>query len=253
MPVITEEVTGLPIPADSEIVIAGWCPPDRNRWKMEGPYGEWTGYYSAMARLQPVVEVERVYYRDNPIIMGASPLRPPYSMVRYNSIFGSAMLHTYLDKMGIADIRGVSISDVVDKMFIVVSIKQRYAGHAKRAALMASQCSPTGAYNGRYVVVVDEDIDPFDMDDVLWAVCTRSDPAKSIDIIRRTWSSPLDPVIRKPTDAFYSSVAVIDACKPFEWKDEFPVPSAARQELVDEVRAKLGMAVTLKGDCHADR
>ncbi len=40
--------------------------------------------------------------------------------------------------------------------------------------------------------------------------------------MRRTWSTPLDPMIRKPTKALMNSRAVIDACRPFEWIDEFP-------------------------------
>ncbi len=59
--VITEELTGLPIPADSEIVLVGWCPPDQ--YRTEGPFGEWTGYYAGGAAPAPVIEVERIYYR----------------------------------------------------------------------------------------------------------------------------------------------------------------------------------------------
>ena len=68
---------------------------------------------------------------------------------------------------------------------IVVAIKQRYPGHAKQAALVACQCH-AGAYLGRYVVVVDEDIDITDVNEVLWAMATRSDPATSVDILRRS-------------------------------------------------------------------
>ena len=50
--------------------------------------------------------------------------------------------------------------------------------------MIASQCR-TGAYLGRYVVVVDEDIDVYDMNDVVWAMCTRADPVNDTDFIRR--------------------------------------------------------------------
>ena len=61
----------------------------------------------------------------------------------------------------------------------VISLKQRYDGHAKRAALIAAG----NVYMGRIVVVVDEDIDPSNMNDVLWAIMTRCDPQRDVTII----------------------------------------------------------------------
>jgi len=225
--VIKEEVTGLPIPAASEIVIAGWCPPDKTR--IEGPYGEWTGYYVQVGP-SPFVEVERVYYRNNPIITaGGGVLRG----------FHVAILHDHMERCGVPDVRGIWISDFAGQQWIVVSIKQRYGGHAHQAALVASQSTGIGAYHGRYVIVVDEDIDPTNMRDVLWAMCTRSDPAKDIDILRRVWSTTLDPTIRRPAKEFSNSVAIIDACRPYEWIDEFPKVIQHSPELVERVRQKL--------------
>ena len=126
----------------------------------------------------------------------------------------------------------------------IVSIKQRYSGHAKQAAFLASQNRPA-AYHGRYVIVVDEDIDPSDIEQVLWALCTRSDPEKDIDIIRRAWSTPLDTMIRKPTNAYFNSRAVIDACKPYEWINEFPEEIKLSPELTERVKKKWGNIVDL--------
>lgn len=64
------------------------------------------------------------------------------------------------------------------------------------------------------MVVVDEDIDPSNITEVIWALVTRTDPEKDIDIVRRAWSTPLDTMIRKPTDACFNSRGVTDACKP---------------------------------------
>src|SRR5437899_12186604 len=60
---------------------------------------------------------------------------------------------------------------------------------------MAAASCHSGSYLGRFVVVVDEDIDPTNLFEVLWAMCTRCDPAEDIDIIRKMWSGPLDPRI----------------------------------------------------------
>ena len=75
-----------------------------------------------------------------------------------------------------------------------VAIKQRYPGHAKQAGHIAAQCH-VGAYCGRYVIVVDDDIDVSNLEELIWALITRSDPATSIDIIHGAWSTPLDPRI----------------------------------------------------------
>ncbi len=86
--------------------------------------------------------------------------------------------------------------------------------------------------------MADEDIDPTNIQEVLWAVCTRSDPEKDIDIIRRAWSTSLDPTIRKPAEAFFNSRAIIDACKPYEWKDKYPQEISTSPELTAIVKEK---------------
>lgn len=77
------------------------------------------------------------------------------------------------------------------------------------------------------MVVVDDDIDVYDMNDVLWAMCTRVDPAVDTDFIRRAWSGPLDPVIPKDRKGF-NTRAIIDATKPYEWAKDFPRLSGER-------------------------
>jgi 4-hydroxy-3-polyprenylbenzoate decarboxylase len=90
---------------------------------------------------------------------------------------------------------------------------------------------------GRFVIVVDEDIDPSNNDDVLWAVSTRCDPERDIDIMRDCWSGPLDPVI--PTERKGSnSKALINACRPWSWKDRFPPVAESSPEVYAAVRAK---------------
>ena len=79
----------------------------------------------------------------------------------------------------------------VSQLMTVVALKQRYDGHAKRAALVAAAHS----YMARVVVVVDEDVDPSNLHDVMWAVATRCEPSEQIDIVRNAWSSALDPRI----------------------------------------------------------
>jgi 4-hydroxy-3-polyprenylbenzoate decarboxylase len=119
----------------------------------------------------------------------------------------------------------------------VIAIQQRYAGHAKRAGLIAA----ANSYMGRLVVVVDEDIDPSNLADVMWAVTTRAEPSESVDIVRNAWSSALDPRIPgedKMRGQTSHSKMIIDACKPFAWRDRFPASTALSIEETLSVRRK---------------
>ncbi|MFQ5922461.1 MAG: UbiD family decarboxylase [Anaerolineales bacterium] len=233
--VIREEITGLPMPAFAEIVLAGWIRPEH--LANEGPFGEATGYYSATATPVPAMEVERVYYRNDPIVLGAPTAKPPHDYSYMRSVLKSAMIFDALVKAGIPDVCSVWAPEcAAGRMIIVVSIKQRYFGHSRQAGYIASQCQ-TGAYLNRYVIVVDDDIDPSDMDEVMWAVATRSDPATDIDFMRKSWSGPIDPLVRDRRIG-YNSRAIIDACRPFEWIDEFPHVAEADPAYLREIKAK---------------
>ena len=98
---------------------------------------------------------------------------------------------------------------------------------------------------GRFTIVVDEDIDPSNMDDVIWALCFRVDPQQDIDIIRRARSHALDPQVREGSPTF-SSRAIIDACKPFEWRNDFKKEIKFTAELKETVRKKWGDLLGLK-------
>jgi 4-hydroxy-3-polyprenylbenzoate decarboxylase len=119
-----------------------------------------------------------------------------------------------------------------------VSIEQRYAGHSRQAGHVAAMCR-VGAYLGRIVIVVDEDIDVTDLNDVMWAVVTRSDPERSLDIINRAWSGPLDPAI-SPDVKGHNSRLIIDATRPWEWRDRFPTPIGPDAATKRETRKKWG-------------
>jgi 4-hydroxy-3-polyprenylbenzoate decarboxylase len=217
--VVKGPVTGLPLPADAEIVVEGWSGPDEK--EVEGPFGEWTGYYASMERPEPVLHVEAVYYRNDPVILGSPPMVPPDEQSFYRAFMRSARLRADLENASIPGIKGVWCHEVGgSRLFNVIAIEQRYAGHARQVGHAAASVH-TGAYLGRYTVVVDEDIDPMDLELVMWAICTRSEPAESIDIIPRAWSGPLDPRIH-PDKKGFSSRAIIDATRPFEWRDRFP-------------------------------
>ena len=235
--VIRGELTGLPFPAASEIVLEGFVEPQDER--AEGPFGEFHGYYPGKAGTAPVVTVERVYFRNEPILMGSPPAKPPNDYSYSKAVMRSALLLDALVAAGVPDVQAVWAHEIGGaRMFNVVAIKQRYAGHARQAGHILSQCG-VGAYMSRYSIVVDEDIDPANLQEVMWAVATRTEPAIDIDIIERGMGSKNDPMfVAYRYDAPYSSKAVIDACRPWDHLHQFPQVAEASKELQAKIRAK---------------
>jgi 4-hydroxy-3-polyprenylbenzoate decarboxylase len=213
-------------------VIEGEVPPPSKVMREEGTYGEWTGYYGHPRAPEPVIQVKSVLFRDDPINFGALP---PYSMSK-PSITGSAELWDALERAGFPDIRGVWIP-THGKGLVIVAIKQRYGSHARQVgAFVASTI-----YMGRFVVVVDDDIDVTNLDEVFWAVGSRCDPVTDIALIDGMRSSALDPRLspeKRQKRDFTNSIAVINACRPFPWRDSFPVVNKVREDIRETVEKK---------------
>ena len=135
----------------------------------EGPFGEWTGYYASNTRPEPLIRVQRIYHRNDPILTGARPGRPPSDYSIAKCMVKAASSGTRWEKAGVPDVKGVWCHEAGGgRLLNIISIKQRYPGHARQAGMVASQVH-AGAYLGRYVIVVDDDIDPTKTFDVLWA------------------------------------------------------------------------------------
>jgi 4-hydroxy-3-polyprenylbenzoate decarboxylase len=233
--IVRGEVTGLPIPATAEVAVEGWLYPDRKA--DEGPFGEWTGYYSGGAEPVLTMDVERVYYRTDPILLGAPPGKPPHDYSYMRSVMKSAMIHDALVATGLAGLEGVWAHEVGGgRQLLAVSVHQRYAGHARQAAHLTAQL-PAAAYMNKLVVVVDGDVDARSLNDVMWAVCTRTEPGRDIDVLRYTWGSRVDP-LREQGAPPYNTRAIIDACRPFERLASFPRVAESSRELRDRVIAK---------------
>jgi 4-hydroxy-3-polyprenylbenzoate decarboxylase len=223
--------TGLPIPAHAEIILEGTLPPGVT--VPEGPFGEFTGYYASEARPSPLMEVSAIHYRNDPILFGSPPMKPP--RFHFGLPFRAAGIWSNLQAAGVTDVVGAW--QHVAQLMTVVALKQRYAGHAKRAALIAA----ANSYMGRIVVVVDDDVDPSNLADVMWAIATRCEPSGSVDIVRDAWSSALDPRIppqQRLLGATSHSKMIIDACKPFAWLDQFPLTSAMTREETRAIEEK---------------
>lgn len=239
--VIRGKYTGLPIPATAEIAIEGEAPPPSIETHEEGPFGEWTGYYASGSRMEPVVKVKAIYYRNNPIIHGeltckANPAWYPIP------IHSAPILWNNLERAGIEGVKGVWVHGWGNNVIPVISIEQLYPGHAKRVASVVAGIWYGVAMAGKWVIVVDDDIDPSNLDEVLWALCTRCDPENSMDIVRGYPDTPLDPILhpeKKDRKDWTQAKVLITACKPYSWKKEFPSVVEASPELRQKAYIRL--------------
>jgi 4-hydroxy-3-polyprenylbenzoate decarboxylase len=244
VPLTDAEFVSLPIPANAEIVIEGVVRP--GNFLPEGPLGEFTGYYGRDRSPQAVIDVKALHYRRNPIFTHALMAKYPSCEIgAYYAIMRSARI---LD-----DLQGIGVPGVVSAYahpaaasgwgMVVVSLQQKYAGHSAQVLALAAQC-PAAAYYTKWIIVVDEDVDPTNLDDVLWALSTRCHPAEDIDLLRNTWSTGLDPSQPVPEARPYGSKALINACKPHRYLKQFPKSTNLRRSVYDKVAARwseLGM------------
>jgi 4-hydroxy-3-polyprenylbenzoate decarboxylase len=233
-------LTDLPIPADAEVAFEGFMPPADEESAPEGPFGEWPGYYATSVRTETVLKIGAVYHRDKPVLIGQPPALPTYAG-RQPSIGGMAAIWDALETAGVPGITGVWKPLGGGVSFLnVVSINQLHAGHAKMAGLVTAGCGP-GAYMTRIVIIVDDDIDITKPAEIMWALATRWDPATQTDIIDDCWTGYIDPYLppdKRDQDNLTTPRAIIYACRPYHWKEQFPKVNAVATDYADEIRAK---------------
>ena len=230
--VIKGETVDLPIPATAEIVVEGEVDPEATR--PEGPFGEYTGYYSGIGSTpRPFIKVNCVTYRTNPIFWATTVGRAVTDTHMTMALTYGATLWQELVTMRIPGIKAVYCPPEGAGRFIaIISVKQMYPGHAAQVGTAAIS-TEMGAYGLKTVIVVDDDIDPWDLPRVLWALSFRFQPSRA-EIIKRGRSTPLDPSL--PIDARdITSRIIIDATIPYEWKEK-PVPIELDPEVVKRVK-----------------
>ena len=102
---------------------------------------------------------------------------------------------------------------------------------------------------GRRVIMADSSswsmtiLIPYNLHEVMWAMATRCDPETSLDVSRRIWSYKIDPRLpkhKKEAADYTGAVAIIDACRPYHWIDEFPRTTKISEELLKETEEKWG-------------
>jgi len=173
----------LQVPASAEMVLEGFI---QDETATEGPHGDHTGYYNEVERF-PVLEIERITMRRDPIYhstyTGKPPDEPAILGVALNEVFVPLIQKQFPE---IADFylppEGCSYR------LAVVSMKKQYPGHAKRVMFGIWSFLRQFMYT-KFIVVVDDDIDARDWKEVVWAITTRVDPARDTLIAENT---PID-------------------------------------------------------------
>jgi 4-hydroxy-3-polyprenylbenzoate decarboxylase len=228
---------GLPIPARAELVIEGLVYADRT--EIEGPLGEFHGFYSGAPAPRPVIEVKAVHHRESPIFTAALMANYPSGEIgAYHAIMRSARICDSLESMGVPGVVGAYAhpGSASGYGFVVVSIKQSYPGHAAQVLALTAQC-PAAAYCTKWIVVVDDHVDPTDMDQVLWAMTTMANPSDDIEILRNTWTFRSDPSLA-PEQRPYGSKALINACRPHKQLSQPPKRALLSKGIYDRVTAR---------------
>ncbi len=232
------ETVSLPIPAEAEFVIEGLVHPGPRA--EEGPLGEFTGYYGRERSPQPLIEVTAVHHRRDPIMTAALMARYPSCEIgAYYAIMRSARILDDLKRIGVAGVVGAYAHPAAASGWglVVVSLQQKYAGHAAQVLALAAQC-PAAAYYTKWIIAVDDDVDPTDINDVLWALSTRCHPTEDVDLLRNTWSTGLDPSRFPPEMRPYGAKMLINACKPHRHLAEFPQATLLRRGTYERVAGR---------------
>jgi UbiD family decarboxylase len=173
-PIAAAPLTGLPVPWGSEVVIEGVVLA-RQR-EIEGPFGEFTGHYSGGRRM-PVIRVDRISYRTDPIFEHLYLGMPPTEIDYLLAANTCAPLYRQL-KADFPEVRAVNAM-YTHGLVVIVSTAKRYGGFARSVGLRVLS-TPHGLGYAATVIVVDEDVDPFNLPQVMWALSTKMNPAHDL-------------------------------------------------------------------------
>jgi vanillate/4-hydroxybenzoate decarboxylase subunit C len=178
---------GLDVPWGSEFVLEGRILA-RQR-EAEGPFGEFPGYYSGCHQY-PVIEIDRVSHRKDPIYDAVYVGRPWTEIDYLQGMTTSTPIFVQL-KNTFPEVVAVNAL-YTHGLVVIVSTKTRYGGFAK-AVGMRVLTTTHGLGYAKIVIVVDEDVDPFDLRQVMWAMSVKVNPSGDVLILPNLSENLLDP------------------------------------------------------------
>jgi len=232
--IVKSDLSGLKLPANADIILEGEIDPVN--LKPEGPFGEYTGYYSGKSKWglpKTWLNVKRILRRKKPIFLATTVGLPVGDIHMVQSLNRSAALWTDLEAMKIPGIQSVYCpAEATGRFWVIVSVKTMYPGHANQVGT-AVVSTTLGHYGVKGVIVVDDDIPADDIAGVWWSLAVRYNPVRSTEIITRGRSTVLDPAL--PIDAReIVSRIIMDATIPYEWKEK-PLKITMNEETLKRV------------------
>ncbi len=223
------ETVPLEVPADAEIILEGELRYDEER--EEGYFGEFTGYYG-LRKKRPTIKIKAITHRNNPIYLASYEGKPPQET---NYLMGIPTEAEILRLVPLPGIKKVHVTDGGCGAFnAIVSIDKPFEGYGKMIAMAVM-----GTWGARFIknlIIVDSDIDPFNMTEVEWALATRVQPDRDVEIIKAVTGVILDPSLsehERLTGHSRTSKMIIDATKYDA--DTYEIPCKPKQEVMEEV------------------
>jgi len=183
---VTEgETVSVPVPAFAEIAIEGMLDP--NRETRDGPFAEYTGYYGPSKEPIGLMQVTAITMRRDAIYHDLDPSHREHNLAGVLAF--EASVYNSVRKL-VPSVTGVYMPPSGCCVFTAyVRIKKKVAGEGKSAGLAALSAEP----NLKMAVVVDDDINIYDEEEVLWAISTRFEADVGLTVLPNMMGAHLDP------------------------------------------------------------
>ncbi len=208
------ETVDLEVPATAEIVIEGEIRTDDTM--DEGPFGEFTGYMGGKRKPRPVIRVKAVTHRNNPIL-AVSCCGIPVDDNAVFSLTKAAEILEFLREQG-KPVSDVFVPLVTTHMLAIVAVnKTHYPGVAEDIAHLIWASGSIG-HETPYVVIVDNDVDPFNLNEVAHAVITKCHPVRGIVRLERSPVISIIPWLSEgERQSRLGARVYFDCTWPLEW------------------------------------
>ena len=237
VPLVRCETVDLEVPATAEIVLEGEVLPHER--KSEGPFGEYMGYEAGKSSPKPIFRVHAITHRNDPILPFSNMGMPIHESQTVTALFKGAEIYNELRKMGLP-VKGVFFPPYAVSHIAVVATEIPFVNFAKRVAHAIWATKP-GLFT-YYIVVVDADVDPTNMDEVLHAIATKCHPVNGIHPVPHIPGFPVLLPFLPPKERLVGDAGgvILDCTWPKDWPPEsIPVKASLENLWPKDIQDKV--------------
>lgn len=233
------ETIDVQVPANSEIVLEGHLLPYERA--PEGPLGEYTGYHGGGIRMRPIFQVAAITHRRDPILRTSLRSKPIWETPFWGGVARAAAALSFFETNGPPVLDAHYPAEVNGTTVAILQIRPHYVGHSRNVAraLLASHIG----FETKYVVVVDDDINIYNLGEVWWAIATRTQGSRDIEVLPFGPTSRSDPSVPRDRGE-YTDTVIIDATKKLDypynpaWNSHWAPVATPPPEIVELADAK---------------